>query len=501
MRVSQFLLVAACAMILAGVSADARVHQKQRSSLKSNGIQYTPAALQDQIHNLPGLAVQPTFNMFSGYLVVDNTTQRSIFYWYTESQKAPATDPLLWWSNGGPGCSGLLGFLTEHGPFRPQAAPATGLDPNPFAFNTLANTLYVEAPAGVGFSFSNNQNDYTTGDAQTAKDNFVAIQQFFLRFPHLQSNDFYISAESYGGHYVPTLAQVILNEGSLSNFRGFLLGNPLTDMDENTNWGQAGTLCGHSLASRPTCDSFSQHCLGASGPDGWCTLAQAGVVAEAGGLDAYGLDYPTCGESAETRRLLHHTYQMKKLAAGFPEKFKAQLDSIPADYDPCMESEETAYLNRADVRTALHVNPAVGAWVSCSNAVNYNQTDVSTPMEPIYTFMLNFKTSTPLRMVIFSGDDDSVCASLGTQHWMFNMLGKNVVKAWSTWEYESAEYGTQIGGYSVGFQGPIQAISFVTVHDAGHMVSGYQPERGLAVLANFLNGVWQERDADHKLEL
>jgi carboxypeptidase C (cathepsin A) len=56
---------------------------------------------------------------------------------YTESQKAPATDPLLWWSNGGPGCSGLLGFLTEHGPFRPQAAPGTGLDPFAFAWNTL----------------------------------------------------------------------------------------------------------------------------------------------------------------------------------------------------------------------------------------------------------------------------------------------------------------------------------------------------------------------------
>ncbi len=59
--------------------------------------------------------------------------------------------------------------------------------------------LYVEAPAGVGFSFSDDQADYTTGDAKTAKDNLLAIQQFFLRFPDLSKNDFYISAESYGG--------------------------------------------------------------------------------------------------------------------------------------------------------------------------------------------------------------------------------------------------------------------------------------------------------------
>ena len=153
---------------------------------------------------------------------------------YTESQKSPDTDPLIWWSNGGPGCSGLLGFLTEHGPFR-TSATSGGLDPFPFAWNTLANTLYVEAPAGVGFSFSDNPNDYTTGDARTAADNFEAIKQFLIRFPHLQTNDFYISAESYGGHYVPTLAQVIVNEGTLPSFKGFLLGNPLTDMDENAN--------------------------------------------------------------------------------------------------------------------------------------------------------------------------------------------------------------------------------------------------------------------------
>src|SRR5688500_17376307 len=57
-------------------------------------------------------------------------------------------------SNGGPCCSGLLGFLTEHGPFRTQAAPATGVEPFPFAWNTQTNVLYVEAPAGVGFSYS-----------------------------------------------------------------------------------------------------------------------------------------------------------------------------------------------------------------------------------------------------------------------------------------------------------------------------------------------------------
>jgi cathepsin A (carboxypeptidase C) len=149
---------------------------------------------------------------------------------YVESQNQPTTDPLFWWSNGGPGCSGLLGFLTEHGPFRTASDGSGGLEEFPFSWNRVANMLYVEAPAGVGFSFSDDSSQYTTGDYTTAHDNALAIEQFFLRFPHLTANDFYISAESYGGHYVPTLAQVLVQAGQVTNFKGFLLGNPLTDM-------------------------------------------------------------------------------------------------------------------------------------------------------------------------------------------------------------------------------------------------------------------------------
>ena len=62
------------------------------------------------ITSLPGLAVMPSFKMFSGY--VDYTSpqlhsQHHTFHWVVESQGDPATDPILFWTNGGPGCSGL----------------------------------------------------------------------------------------------------------------------------------------------------------------------------------------------------------------------------------------------------------------------------------------------------------------------------------------------------------------------------------------------------------
>ena len=244
-------------------------------------------------------------------------------------------------------------------------------------------------------------------------------------------------------------------------------------------------ICGHSLASRPTCDTFTLHCLGPTGPDSSCSAAQSQVVAEAGGLDAYGLDFPTCNTNAEQHKLLSHVYSKKMRSRGFSPLFKSQLETIPTPYDPCEMSEETTYLNRADVKAAIHVSPNAFAWSGCSSNVNYNASDLYVPMEPIYTQLL---APGNLRMVIFSGDDDSVCATLGTQHWMFNLLGADVTAAWTQWNYNSEEYGQQIGGSIVKFKG----ISLVTVHGAGHMVSGYKPEKGLAVLSNFLSGAFNE---------
>ena len=90
--------------------------------------------------------------------------------------------------------------MTEQGPFRPNADGSLSL--LEAAWNKVANMVYIESPAGVGFSYSTNNADYTTGDQQTAIDNYNLIQAFLVRFPQFSNNSLYISSESYGGHYV-----------------------------------------------------------------------------------------------------------------------------------------------------------------------------------------------------------------------------------------------------------------------------------------------------------
>ncbi len=51
---------------------------------------------------------------YSGYLDMD---QLHAHYFFFPSQNDPPKDPVLFWFNGGPGCSSLLGAMYEHGPF------------------------------------------------------------------------------------------------------------------------------------------------------------------------------------------------------------------------------------------------------------------------------------------------------------------------------------------------------------------------------------------------
>jgi len=83
--------------------------------------------------------------------------------------------------------------------------------------------------------------------------NYAALKHFFGIYPQFRNNDFFITGESYGGIYVPTLAQrVVLGLDSFPlNFRvinydnllkllidllkGIAVGNGMLDFNLNQN--------------------------------------------------------------------------------------------------------------------------------------------------------------------------------------------------------------------------------------------------------------------------
>lgn len=443
----------------------------------SSSFEYTNEALLDQVTELPGLTWQPKFNQFSGYLNLPET-QKFIHYWLVEAESNPESAPIVFWTNGGPGCSGLIGFMTEQGPFRPDSQG--NLDENPYAWNKIANMIFLEQPVGVGFSYSNNNDDYRIGDEQAAKDNLATILAFLDRFPHFNHSALYITSESYGGHYMPTLANEIINYNDAQeyiqhrlNFQGFAVGNPYTDYYSGVG-AEMETYWGKQLLPKPLWDKYLQN--NCTDPiqqlnSTTCSLLMLNFMKKIGNLNPYALDYPVC--------LSQQQLKMREFLRDENDKSTNSLQ-----YEPCEGLYSTDYLNKMDVKIALHVHKDI-EWEECSRTTKYNLADKMLPMEKYYKIILNSKSHPDLRVLVYSGDDDSVCGTIGTQRWIYD-LGFPTTILWDTW------YNTegQTAGFITKFKTPFgkaSRFSFITVHDAGHEVPTYKPKDALELFEMYIN--------------
>jgi serine carboxypeptidase-like clade 2 len=76
----------------------------------------------------------------------------------------------------------------------------------------VANVIFLESPAGVGFSYiSNESGDYIlAGDRDTRDYTYTFLVNWLERFPQYKTRDLFIAGENYAGHYVPMLADAIV---------------------------------------------------------------------------------------------------------------------------------------------------------------------------------------------------------------------------------------------------------------------------------------------------
>lgn len=448
------------------------------AALASAGrVLYTADQLKAEVVDLPGVPAGVGFKMFSGYIPVNADGSKKIFYWFVEAEISPIDSPVVMWTNGGPGCSGLGGMMTEQGPFRPTADG--GLKANAYSWNKVANMIFIEQPAGVGFSEA--PSNTVHGDQQSAEDNYAFVVGFFKRFPQYSSSAFYTSSESYGGHYMPTLAQELVTRGGVDNYRGFLVGNPLTYMPYR-DFGQYGTYAYHQLIPQPLWTKYLKSGCQQNDSSKACKKIQGQMDELTANMDPYSLDFPVCEQSGlasgrqERHAMARMIHRAKTTTGGLGGYF-------PGDYEACEQDWNTDYLNRADVQAAIHVHGNV-TWGMCSDTVsaNYNSNDTLAPMMPVYQFLINgSKTigSKALDILVYSGDNDAICATLGTQQWIWD-LGYAVKEEWAPWNDAEG----QLAGFLTKFDG----FSFATVHGAGHMVPQTRPAQALELFTAFLLG-------------
>ncbi|GJN35698.1 hypothetical protein PR202_gb24498 [Eleusine coracana subsp. coracana] len=234
---------------------------------------------EDRIGRLPG---QPSvdFAMYSGYVTVDERAGRALFYWLQEAPKEVQPAPLLLWLNGGPGCSSVAyGASEELGAFRIQADGAT-LTLNKHRWNRAANILFLDSPAGVGFSYTNSTSDlYTSGDIRTARESHTFLMKWFDKFPHYKYRDFYIAGESYAGKsFYSQICYFYPTE--------LLVGNAVTD-DYNDYIGTFESWWNHGIISDSTYRQLRASCIHDSlvHPSSACLDALDMASTEQGNID------------------------------------------------------------------------------------------------------------------------------------------------------------------------------------------------------------------------
>jgi len=161
---------------------------------------------------------------YHGFINVSSPTGK-IFYWYFPSRDSVETDPWVLWLTGGPGCSSEIAILTENGPF--SLKDDETLVTNPYSWNSKANLIFIDNPLGTGLSYPNSLEDIPTTEYQIANDVYQFLTKLQKLYPHFNGDKaFYLTGESYAGHYLPNIANFLVEKQDKSiNLKGVAIGN------------------------------------------------------------------------------------------------------------------------------------------------------------------------------------------------------------------------------------------------------------------------------------
>ncbi|WZY86095.1 hypothetical protein YC2023_032479 [Brassica napus] len=424
---------------------------------------------QDRVSRLPGQDFDVDFAHYSGFVTTNEKLGRALFYWFFEAAEDAASKPLVLWLNGGPGCSSVgFGEAEEIGPFHIKSDGKT-LYLNQYSWNQVANILFLDAPVGVGYSYSNTSSDLlTNGDQRTAKDSLKFLLKWVELYPEYKGREFYIAGESYAGHYIPQLSQAIVEHNQASgentiNLMGYMVGNGLMD-DFHDSLGLYQYIWTLGFISDQTYSLLKLKC----GLEPFVHTSEVCLKAldimdmEIGDIDQYSVFTPACVANASQAKML-----LKKRRVG---------GRVSEQYDPCTMKHSKVYFNLPEVQEALHVPPglAPSKWDVCSDDVSRNWKDSPSSVLNIYHELI----AAGLRIWVFSGDADAVVPVTSTRY-SIDALKLHPVSPYGPWYIDG-----QVGGWTQEYDG----LNFVTVRGAGHEVPLHRPKEALALFQAFITG-------------
>ena len=362
-----------------------------------------------------------------------------LFGWLFESPRPRA--PLLVWLQGGPGASSLFGAFQENGPYRID--PDTLLRvPNQHSWLQYASLLYIDSPAGTGFS----QGRLATNGSTLAADMSSALRQFYKSHSEYSDRDLYISGESFAGHMIPQIALQLMREGELP-LRGVAMGDGWSSpIYQNGAWAEVG-------------ESFG--------------------LLNAHQKEAVDKQYAHCKELIEQRQFVASLQYCYSSLLGLVSNFSGNVNV----YDIRMGSESHdfssvgRYLNQPALKASIGVSEN---WSSFSPAVEAAlEGEYSRDVTPDIAALLD---RYELKVLVYSGQFDLICCALGTDRWVAAMDWKGKR------EYGAADRHPWYVNSSVlaGYTQVSGLLRRVVVSNAGHYVPYDQPEASAQMIREFL---------------
>lgn len=326
----------------------------------------------------------------------------------------------------------------------------------------------------MGFSYAANSSSYEgVNDKITAQDNLVFLQNWFLKFPQYKERSLYITGESYAGHYIPQLAELMLQfnkKEKTFNLRGIALGNPVLEFATDFN-SRAEYFWSHGLISDTTYTMFTSACnysryvseyyRGSLSPI--CSKVMSLVTTETSKfVDKYDVTLDVCISSVLS--------QSKAL----------RPQQVTESIDVCVEDETLNYLNRKDVQKAFHARlVGVNRWLVCSNILDYELLDLEIPTINVVGRIIE----AGIPVLVYSGDQDSVIPLTGSRKLVHRLAW--LLKLRTTTPYRVWFAGMQVGGWTQVYG---NILSFATIRGASHEAPFSQPERSLVLFKAFLEG-------------
>ncbi|CAN0890259.1 Serine carboxypeptidase-like 3 [Linum grandiflorum] len=166
------------------------------------------------IKHLPGFQGPLPFYLETGYIGVGEAEESQLFYYFVKSERNAEQDPLLLWLTGGPGCSSLSGLFFEIGPLQFEQLEYNGSLPTLIlrpqtSWTQVSSIIFLETPAGTGFSYSTNPAVRPSDTLQASHVNEF-LRKWLMTHSEFMSNPLYIGGDSYSGITIPPIVQQLV---------------------------------------------------------------------------------------------------------------------------------------------------------------------------------------------------------------------------------------------------------------------------------------------------